>query len=202
MFELPTVDYVVDELETQKRPPEGLRLRPYAGEADIPVIVEIANRELEDDGVSVRESVRRRDGVVRPPERQVRCGPRRDDRRDRWVARRLRVAQLGRHHARRIPRVPQRRRACCPSGDGAASARRSWPTTSSATAQLARAHQTDRPRILGSFTSDRKLGAHALLRSFGFEQVRWFFEMTRDLSAADPRRATPRWPGGATGHAR
>src|SRR5215210_7230422 len=57
MFELPTIDYPVDDIESQKRPPEGLRLRPYAGEHDIPKIVEIANRELEAEGVPFRESV-------------------------------------------------------------------------------------------------------------------------------------------------
>ena len=36
--------------------------------------------------------------------------------------------------------------------------------------------------------SDRKPGANALMRNSGFEQVRWFFEMTRDPGRADPRR--------------
>src|SRR5688500_10435957 len=41
-----------------KRPPDGLRLRPYAGEADIPVIVDIVNRELAHENMPFRESVR------------------------------------------------------------------------------------------------------------------------------------------------
>ncbi len=40
--------------ETRTAPP-GLTLRPYAGVADIPVIVDIINRELEADGVPFRE---------------------------------------------------------------------------------------------------------------------------------------------------
>src|SRR3990172_5090604 len=39
------------------KPPTGLTLRPYAGADDVPVIVDIINRELEHDGVPFRESV-------------------------------------------------------------------------------------------------------------------------------------------------
>ena len=37
--------------------PTGLTLRPYAGEADLPVIVNIMNRQFEADGVPFREDV-------------------------------------------------------------------------------------------------------------------------------------------------
>ncbi len=52
--------------------------------------------------------------------------------------------------------------------------------------ELAAAHQTDRPRLLGSWTGDRMTGAMTLLRNSGFEPARWFFEMTRDLREPIP----------------
>jgi len=53
-------------------------------------------------------------------------------------------------------------------------------------AELRATHATDRPRVLGSWTSDRQEAAVALLRKFDFEPVRWFFEMTRELSDPIP----------------
>ena len=52
MSEVRTVERPTDQL---KKAPDGLRLRPYAGEADIPLIVEMINRELEHDDVPFRE---------------------------------------------------------------------------------------------------------------------------------------------------
>jgi ribosomal protein S18 acetylase RimI-like enzyme len=48
--------------------------------------------------------------------------------------------------------------------------------------QLASSHETDKPRIMGSWANDRQTGRIALLREQGFEPVRWFFDMIRDLS--------------------
>src|SRR3954452_13944426 len=50
------------------------------------------------------------------------------------------------------------------------------------TRDLAATHETDRPKTLGSWSNDRQEGKIALLREQGFELVRWFFDMTRDLS--------------------
>ncbi len=45
--------------------------------------------------------------------------------------------------------------------------------------RLADSHDTDRPRELGSFVQDSRLGAVALLTGSGYAPVRWFFEMVR-----------------------
>ena len=51
---------------------------------------------------------------------------------------------------------------------------------------LAATHETERPRILGSWTSDRMVHAQAVLQAAGFAPARWFFEMTRDLTLPIP----------------
>jgi mycothiol synthase len=56
---------------------------------------------------------------------------------------------------------------------------------------LAAKHDSDRPRRLGSWTSDRMAGAIALMGSFGFEPARWFFEMTRPLDQPIPDLPLP-----------
>jgi len=54
---------------------------------------------------------------------------------------------------------------------------------------VAAGHDTDRPRLLGSFTAEGEAGAEALLRAAGFNEARWFFHMVaRDLAAV------PSWP--------
>lgn len=57
--------------------------------------------------------------------------------------------------------------------------------------ELAATHVTERPKILGSWLNDRQEGRIALLREQGFEPVRWFFDMTRDLSEPIPDVALP-----------
>ncbi len=57
--------------------------------------------------------------------------------------------------------------------------------------ELAATHETDRPRFLGSWTNDRQEAAIALMRSHGYEQVRWFFDMARDLSEPIPDLPMP-----------
>jgi mycothiol synthase len=190
MFELPTVDYVVDDLETQKRPPEGLRLRAYAGGSDIPLIVDIANRELEFDGVSGRESVRGVTAWYSHPNDRF------DAARDvtiaeidglpvgfasrSWIDTTLDEYREYRNDGAVLPEWRRRGIGTVLLAHNVERAR-----------ALASTQQTDCQRILGSFTADKSVGAHTLLRSFGFEQVRWFFEMTRDLSAPIPEVPLP-----------
>jgi mycothiol synthase len=45
--------------------------------------------------------------------------------------------------------------------------------------ELATAHASPNPPVLGSWSSQNQAGAEALLRSAGFSPARWFFEMTR-----------------------
>src|SRR5688500_702426 len=58
MFELPTIDPPIESSDDRLADlPDGFRMRPYAGEADIPAIVDIANRQLEYDKVPFRWSL-------------------------------------------------------------------------------------------------------------------------------------------------
>lgn len=168
-----------------KKAPEGLRLRPYAGEADVPVIVDIANRELEHDGVPFRWTVGDARANYRHPNDKF------DPRRDVTIAEVNGVA-VGYGERTWVDTTLEEFREY--RNDGAVLPE--WRRRGIGTAllahnierdrALARTHQTDRPRIMGSWTNDRMVGAQALLRSFGFEPVRWFFEMTRDLSEPIP----------------
>src|SRR5215216_3058840 len=54
MTDTKTVDRQIGQL---KEPPDGLRLRPYAGEQDIPFIVEATNREFEYEQMPFRASL-------------------------------------------------------------------------------------------------------------------------------------------------
>jgi hypothetical protein len=49
---------------------------------------------------------------------------------------------------------------------------------------MAAGHDINLPRVAGCFAAESDLGAHALYRRHGYEAVRWFFHMIRDL--ADP----------------
>jgi mycothiol synthase len=185
VFELPTIDYPVDDLVGQKQPPEGLRLRPYAGESDIPLIVDIINRELQADHVPEHVSVRGVTAWYSHPNDKF------DADRDVTIAE-IDGEAVGFAQRSWIDTTLEQNREY--RNDGAVAP--GWRRRGIGTAllahnierarALARTQETDRPRILGSFTSDRQTGAHEVLRSFGFEQVRWFFEMTRDLSQPIP----------------
>ncbi|MEX2548330.1 MAG: GNAT family N-acetyltransferase [Chloroflexota bacterium] len=182
MFELPTVDYPVDDLSGL---PEGFRLRPYAGESDIPAIVNIVNRALEHDGVPFRTSVPDLTARHRHPSEMF------DAARDvtiaevdgepvaysdrSWVDTTLESFREYRVDGAVLPEWLRR-------GIGTAL----LAENERLSRELATTHSTDRPRIFGSWTSDRQEGAHALLRRAGFQQVRWFFEMTRPLNEPIP----------------
>jgi mycothiol synthase len=173
-----------------KQAPPGLTLRPYAGEADIPVIVDIVNRELEHDDVPFRWSVGDARANYRFPNEKF--DPVRDvtiaeidgvavgySERG-WVDTTLEEFREYRNDGAVLPEWRRR-------GIGTALLANSIERSRA----LSRAHETDRARILGSWTSDRQAGAEALARSFGFEQARWFFEMTRDLSQPIPEAPLP-----------
>jgi mycothiol synthase len=170
--------------------PPGLTLRPYAGEADIPVIVDIINRELEADKVPFRATVS--DMGPRYSNPSAKFEPARD----------VTIAELDgkvvgygerswvdttldnfREYRNDGAVLPEWRRHGIGTALLTENVRRNR--------ELAAAHDTDRPRILGSWTSDRMAGAIALVRSFGFEQARYFFEMTRPLDQPIPNVPVP-----------
>ena len=156
----------------------GLVLRDYAGEADIPAIVEIQNAEHEADGIPERTSVGERGAEYRHTSEAF------DARRDvtlaeldgrpvafanrEWVdfhtedVREYRVG--GAVH-------PEFRRR----GVGTALLRENERRSR----ELAAIHETDRRRVLGAFTGEQQTAARALLASAGYQELRWFFDMIR-----------------------
>ena len=168
-----------------------LKLRPYSGEADIPVIVDIINRHLAGDSVPFREDV----GHFRA--HFSRASEMFDPARDVTIAEvdGEPVAYAYRSWVDTTLEPPMREYRL----DGAVLpewARKGVGTTLLHDSQerqleLARTHETDLPRIFGSWTSDRQAGAIALLTENGFEPARHFYEMTRPLNEPIPDVPVP-----------
>jgi mycothiol synthase len=170
--------------------PAGLTLRPYAGTDDVAVIVDIINRELEADGVPFRESVGEvgaryaHASAMFEPARDVTIAeidgtPVAYGERS-WVDTTLDNLREYRVDGAVVPEWRQR-------GIGTALHRENVRRAR----ELAALQQSDRTRVLGSWSSDRMTGAQALLRANGFETVRWFFEMTRPLDEPIPDLPLP-----------
>jgi mycothiol synthase len=154
-----------------------LFLRPYAGEADIPEMVRIQNAEWAADGVGYRETVEEMVAWFGHASEQF--DPARD----------LSIAEVeGRM-------VGHARRDWVDTNDGLREYRSrgavdpAWRRRGVGTAllrdgerragALAAAHDTTRPRVHAIFAEERSLGANALATRFGYEPVRWFFDMER-----------------------
>lgn len=186
MFDIPTVDYPTEISNL----PAGVRLRQYAGPADDSALAEIMNREYEVDGVPERATVE-----------EVAAGNRHrsemfDAYRDVTIAEvdGIPIAYAerswvdtsdGQFREYRIDGavLPQWRR----KGIGAAL----LAENERKSRELSATHETDRPRIFGSWASDRQEANICLLRNSGFEPARWFFEMTRELSDPIPEVPLP-----------
>ena len=161
-----------------------LMIRPYAGVADVPAMADIFNTELKADGVPGFES-----------EADVRA----------WVshptdtfdpARDVDVALVNGSP------VAYAERQWVDTNDGLREYRVNgavlpdWRRRGIGNAllahneerarELASTHDTQRPKFLGSWANDRQAGRVALLRANGYQPVRWFFDMTRDLSQPIP----------------
>lgn len=166
-----------------------VRIRPYAGEEDVPDFVNILNAELEADGVPNRETVEDNLAYVRHTTESF--DPKRD----------LSVAELDGKMVAYADRqwvdttdglreyringcvLPEYRRR----GIGTALLRENERSQR----ELAASHKTDRAKVLGSWSSDRQDGRIALLRENGYEPVRYFFQMVRRLSDPIPEVALP-----------
>jgi len=156
---------------------EGLVLRAYAGEVDIPEMVRIQNAEWESDGLGYRETI----GELLASFSHI------SDQFD--PARDLTIAEVGGRM------VGHARRDWVDTNDGLREYRSrgavdpAWRRRGLGTAllsdgerqlsALASTHETDRPRVLGTFTEGRSPGAQALAEGTGYRQVRWFFDMER-----------------------
>jgi len=169
----------------------GLTLRPYRDETDLPVIVEIINRELEADGVPYREDV----GHMRAwfSNASDAFDPARDvtiaevdgvpvawsDRS--WVDTTLEpILREYRMGGAVLPEWQHK-------GIGTALLRHNEERQR----ELARTHDVKLPRVFGSWTSDRQTRSAHLLEQHGFEVVRRFFEMTRPLNEPIPDVPVP-----------
>ena len=169
---------------------DNLTLRPYRGPEDVPVIVDIINRELEADGVPFRSSLADLGAQYGHPSEKF------DPLRDVTIAE-LDGKGVGygerswvdttidnfREYRNDGAVLPQWRRRGIGTALMAENIRRNR--------ELAETHDSDRPRMLGSWTSDRMAGAVALVKSFGFEKARWFFEMIRPLDQPIPDLPLP-----------
>lgn len=157
----------------------SVHLRPYAGEVDIPHMVDIANAAMTVDAVSEHLTAE-----------QVRLDLRPDHRSDPAVD--LFVAEVdgGMVGFVKVEWID--------TNDGFREYR-SWgevhPTwrrrgvgtvlfdrAQDRIRQVAAGHDTPLPRMAGCWRADSDVGADVLYRGAGFEPARWFFHMTRDLS--------------------
>jgi mycothiol synthase len=167
----------------------GLRLRPYAGEADIPDIVRIKNAEAEADGLHYRTNVEETRSVLGNPSASFQ--PARD----------ITIAEVD----GRVVGMASRETVDTTDGfrehrnDGEVDpAFRRRGIGRALLAESLRRHRafgetdpTDRPRIFGSWSWERQAGNQALLRSEGFETVRYFFDMVRPTLDGIPEVALP-----------
>jgi mycothiol synthase len=164
--------------EHQSEPHVGLRLRPYAGEADVAAIVEVMNAENEADGIRERVSVGDMTAHFRHASRSF------DARRDVTVA----------ETDGRVVAVAMRQWVDTTDGqfreyriDG--SVHPDWRRRGIGSAMLAEnerqqralaeTHQTDRRRVFGSYSSDNQALDIALLERNGYAPIRWYFDMER-----------------------
>jgi mycothiol synthase len=159
----------------------GLRLRPFAGEADLPEMVRITNAEAEADGLHHRMTVTEMAVMFSHP----------SDAFD--AARDVTIAELdGRmvgHASREVIDTTDGFREHRNDGDVDPAFRRRG-IGSALLAENMRLHrvraatdETTRTRIFGSWSWERQVGDGILLQRTGFTEARWFFDMVRpDLS--------------------
>ena len=166
--------------------PAGVTLRPFRGEADVPVLARILNDALADAGLDEffsddQMAIEMRptrvfdpdaDAIVAEADGEVIAFARHE-----WVD-----TTDGQREHRVWGDVDLRWRR-----RGMGTALLAWNVARART--VAAGHDTDKPRLLGSFTAEGETAAKALLRGAGFSEVRWFLHMVaRDLSAV------PSWP--------
>ena len=175
MFELPTVDYPTEGLVGV---PEGFRLRPYAGDADLPDVVRLENAEHIADRIPERSTLENmRVSFAHPGEKfdasrdvtialvgDEMVGYSKRDWVDLWD-------MDGREYRLHGVVDPAWRRR----GIGNLLLRDSERQMR----ELAATHDTPRARILGSWSADTQVADMALLAANGYEKVRYFFDMVR-----------------------
>jgi len=167
----------------------GLRLRPFAGEADLPDIVRIHNAESEADGLDQRTNLDEMRAQV--AHASAAFDPARDitiaelDGRTVGVQWRETVDTTDGFREFRLdgsvdPAVRRR-------GVGKALLEEGMRRHRAAPA----AEPGGRPPVFGSWSNERQQGDVALLEGAGFERARWFIEMVRPDLDAIPDRPLP-----------
>jgi mycothiol synthase len=157
--------------------PAGVRLRPFAGDADLPAFVDIFRAANQADGIDERTTLEGMRNWVGYPSRTFDAG------RDvvvasvngqpvaygwtSWVD----TSDGVREYSTRGHVHPDWRRR----GVGTAILRRNEAHLG----QLAAEHETDRPRVYAAFAPERRPGAVALVERNGYQPVRYFFDMVR-----------------------
>jgi len=165
------------ELTRQPRTVPGLRLRPYAGEADLPELVRIMNAEAAADGLHFRTTVEEMASQTAHPSAAFQ--PTRD----------ITVAELdGRmvgHASREVIDTTDGFREYRNDGEVDPAFRRRG-IGAALLAENIRLHReraaadpTEHTRIFGSWSWEPQVGDAALLESAGFAPARWFFDMVR-----------------------
>ena len=162
-----------------------LKIRPYAGEHDVTAIVGILNAEFEADGVPNRESVDDYLSFVRNPNQNF--DPARD-----LVMAEVDGEPVGFGEQNWVDTSDDLYREYRLGG----AVRPDWRRRGIGTAilrenerrarLLSSTHETERELRLGAWCSERQAGSTALLQANGYETVRWFFDMTRDLAEPIP----------------
>jgi mycothiol synthase len=163
-----------------------IRLRPFAGEADIPEMTRIANAAIEADRVQERLTQQQMGIDLRPEERFDPATDLRVAEVDGTMVGFCKVEFIDTNDGLREYRSwcevdpPWRRRRVGSTLLGSATER---------ITELAASHDVDRPRVAGAWVADTDAGAAALLKANGYQPARWFFHMKRNL--ADPIELPP-----------
>lgn len=155
----------------------GLRLRPYAGRADLATVIRIQNGEAEADALPERSAPEVLEAHWGRPNEHF--DPRRDvtiaeiDGEPVALAERTWVQTTDGFREYRADGhvLPQWRRR----GIGTALLAHNLRCLR----ELAAEHGVGAPQILGSWSGDTQPGDRALLERAGFQPVRWFFDMER-----------------------
>ena len=167
----------------------GLRLRPFAGEADLPELVRIMNAEATADGLHFRTTVEEMTSQVAHPSAAFQ--PTRD----------ITIAELdGRmvgHASREVVDTTDGYREYRNDGEVDPAFRRRGIGAALLAENLrlhrerATADPTEHTPIFGSWSWERQVGDAALLESAGFVPARWFFDMVRPNLEDIPDRPLP-----------
>lgn len=165
--------------ETTDKTELQIRLRSFAGEADIPELTRVANAAFAADQFQERMTEQQIGLELRPDEKFDPATEMRVAEVDGTVVGFCKVEWIDTNDGLREYRSwcevdPTWRRRRIGSTLFAFARER--------IDELAAGQDVDRPRVAGSWASEKDLGAQALYSQHGYTPVRWFFHMNRDLS--------------------